>query len=139
MVIAALRLLLLIPCYLWVAPWTCVGLLIGVIGWRKGATFATRRGILGIYGPGVASFLRLVPIAGGARAMTLGHCVLASDEDCWRGTFAHEWVHVRQYQWLGPFFVPAYVLESAWQWLRGRDPYLDNRFEKQAYQSDREP
>ncbi|MCU0713489.1 MAG: hypothetical protein MUC43_15625 [Pirellula sp.] len=128
-----LRLLFLVPCYLWVAPWTCTGLLVGLICQTKGVEYAMHRGTLGIFGPGVARLLRKVPIAGGAKAMTLGHCILAVDRESWRETFSHEWIHVRQYQWFGPFFVPAYFMESAWQWFRGRDPYRDNRFERQAY------
>jgi hypothetical protein len=91
------------------------------------------RGTIGIFGPGVARLLRKVPIVGGARAMTLGHSILAVDREAWHQTFTHEWIHVRQYQWFGPLFVPAYFIESAWQWFRGGDPYMDNRFEKQAY------
>jgi hypothetical protein len=64
--------------------------------------------------------------------MTVGHTILACNEWIWRETFEHEFVHVRQYQWFGPFFVPAYLFESFWQWIRGRNPYLDNRFEVQA-------
>lgn len=76
--------------------------------------------------------MNLAPVDGGAMAMTLGHTILARDERAWLSTFRHELVHVRQYQWFGPFFVPAYFLESLWQWCRGRHPYLDNRFEVQA-------
>ena len=128
----------LIPCYLWVAPWTLLGIAIGLIGWFSGLQFSgvqfeVRFGTIGIYGPGVAKILSRAPIAGGARAMTLGHCILTVDELAYYETMPHEWVHVRQYQWFGPFFVPAYLLESAWQWMRGGDSYLDNRFEKQAY------
>jgi hypothetical protein len=32
----------------------------------------------------------------------------------------------------GPFFIPAYVLAGAWQWLLGRHAYHDNPFEKAA-------
>ncbi|MFN7291828.1 MAG: hypothetical protein ACK5T6_14660 [Pirellula sp.] len=129
-----IRTLMFVPCYLWVAPWTILGLLVGLICKPHGVEFAKQRGTLGIFGPGVASLLRKVPIAGGAKAMTLGHCILAVDRESWRETFSHEWIHVKQYQWFGPLFVPAYFIESAWQWVRGRDPYRDNRFEKQAYQ-----
>jgi hypothetical protein len=45
----------------------------------------------------------------------------------------HELVHVAQYERWGPLFVPAYLACSAWMWLIGRDPYLDNPFEEEAY------
>ena len=65
--------------------------------------------------------------------MTLGHCVIArtaADLDRCR---RHELVHVAQYERWGLLFVPAYFACSAWMWLRGRDPYLDNPFEEEAY------
>ena len=40
---------------------------------------------------------------------------------------------MRQYERWGPFFIPAYLLSSLVQLLRRRDPYLDNRFEREAY------
>ena len=46
---------------------------------------------------------------------------------------AHERVHVRQYERLGALFFPLYVGSSLVQWLRGRDPYFDNHFEREAY------
>jgi hypothetical protein len=30
-------------------------------------------------------------------------------------------------------FVPAYLLASLWALMRGRHPYLENRFEVKAY------
>jgi hypothetical protein len=45
---------------------------------------------------------------------------------------AHERRHVRQYERLGPFFLPAYFLIGALIWLRGGRPYLDHPLERQA-------
>jgi hypothetical protein len=42
-------------------------------------------------------------------------------------------VHVRQYERWGPLFVPAYLLSSLVELLRGRRPYRDNWFEREAY------
>jgi hypothetical protein len=42
-------------------------------------------------------------------------------------------VHVRQYERWGPAFLPAYLLSSLLQLLRGRNPYRENHFERQAY------
>ena len=33
----------------------------------------------------------------------------------------------------GPLFVPAYFAASLWQWSRGKHPYWDNPFEREAY------
>lgn len=66
-------------------------------------------------------------------ALTLGHVILGVDAAALQRLGTHERVHVQQYEIWGPFFGPAYLLESLWQGLRGRDPYLANRFERQAY------
>jgi hypothetical protein len=65
------------------------------------------------------------------RAMTLGQVVLCVDalDDA---TMRHELVHVRQFEKLGVFFMPAYLLASAWAVIRGRHFYRDNYFEADA-------
>jgi hypothetical protein len=45
----------------------------------------------------------------------------------------HERVHVRQYERFGVFFFPLYLGSSGLQLMRGRNPYLDNAFEREAY------
>ena len=45
---------------------------------------------------------------------------------------AHELVHVRQAELLGPLFIPAYFGASVWAVLRGRHLYRDNWFEVDA-------
>jgi len=52
---------------------------------------------------------------------------------------SHEHVHVRQYERWGPLFFPLYLGSSLWQWMRGRDPYRDNRFEVEAFRGERPP
>ena len=51
-------------------------------------------------------------------------------------TRAHERVHVRQYEWWGPLFVPAYLLAGLWALIHGGHPYFDNRFEREARLAD---
>jgi hypothetical protein len=65
------------------------------------------------------------------RAMTLGHVVLCIDvaDDT---LLRHELVHVRQYEKLGPLFVPAYLAASLLAVLRGGNAYSDNAFEVEA-------
>ena len=75
---------------------------------------------------------RLTPLAGGADAITLGHVVIGRNAGALQVTRAHERVHVRQYEHWGPLFVPAYLIAGLYALARGRHPYFDNRFERQA-------
>ena len=118
---------------LWASPWTLLGMLLGLAGVLTGGGVQRMGRVLEFHGGLLNRLLRRVPIAGGAAAMTLGHCVIArtrADLDISR---RHELVHVAQYERWGLLFVPAYLACSAWLWLRGRDPYLDNPFEEEAY------
>jgi hypothetical protein len=65
--------------------------------------------------------------------------VLAVGESALERLRRHEHAHVRQAERWGPLFVPAYLLESAWQALCGRNAYLDNRFEVQARAAEQAP
>ncbi len=76
----------------------------------------------------------LLSRAGWAGAITLGDVVLYACCEMVPILHAHERVHVYQGRLWGPFFLPAYVLESAWQWLRTGDGYRNNRFEVAAYE-----
>lgn len=73
---------------------------------------------------------------GWAQAITLGDVVLYADVALIQLIHEHEMVHVRQGRVWGPFFLPAYVLESLWQFIRTRDGYHNNRFEVIAYAQD---
>lgn len=134
-----IRMLLLVFEYLWPSPWTAIGLAIAALLPWKSRTMLFRNGVIAIYGPSIAWVLKKVPIPGGAAAITFGHVILARDKLCMEESFAHEMVHVRQYVWWGPFFVPAYFFNSLWQMCLGRDPYLWNAFERQARQCCPEP
>ncbi len=119
---------------LWALPNTLLGLLFVPVALLSGGRVRRAGGALEVQGRGVAWVLRrLVPIPGGASALTLGHVVLGRDERCLRECDAHERVHVRQYEAWGPFFLPAYVAASLVALLRGSDPYLGNRFERAAF------
>ena len=120
---------------IWAAPWTFIGLLIGLAGLFSGGKARRGPGIVEFHGGAVRWMLGLIP--GGPLAMTLGHTVLGLDETSLDVTQAHELVHVRQYERWGPLFIPAYL--GCWLVLRlaGKDGYRDNPFEREAY--DRQP
>jgi len=79
--------------------------------------------------PRIARYLdrQLMPVY----AQTLGRHVFAREPLPDR-TIAHEMEHVRQWQRLGPLFLPAYFASSGMALLRGRHPYSSNRFEEAA-------
>jgi hypothetical protein len=90
------------------------------------------------YGPRLQwALAHLVPLAGGAAALTLGHVVIGRDAAALDDTRAHERVHVRQYERWGPLFVPVYFVASGWVAWRGGHPYLDNPFEREAWAKQR--
>ena len=64
-------------------------------------------------------------------AQTLGRYVFARERLTDR-TIAHEMEHVRQWERLGPLFLPAYAASSGLALLRGRNAYQANRFEEAA-------
>ena len=123
--------------YLWASPNTLIGLLLWPLSLYRGGTQVVA-GVVEVHGPLIAGLLnRCTPIAGGASAMTLGHVIIGQDAECLREARQHEHVHVRQYERWGPLFLPAYVMASLIAWLRGRDPYYGNAFEREAYRRDR--
>ncbi len=66
-------------------------------------------------------------------AQTLGRYVL-SREPLQRELVEHELEHVRQWERLGPAFLPLYLVSSGIAVLVGGDPYWANAFEERARQ-----
>ncbi len=128
-----LRLLLKSLKYAWAAPYTLFGLAVGVLGLLVGASCRFERGTLEFFGGGLGWTIARVPQPFAFSAMTLGHVIIAVDQRTMRDLRAHERVHVRQYERWGPAFLPAYLMSSLVQLLRGRHPYRENHFELQAY------
>ena len=92
-------------------------------------------GVLELYGGIVQVFLRRCTLLeGGASAMTLGHVVVGRDREALEWSRAHERVHVRQAERWGGLFLPAYGVGSLIAMIRGGRAYLDNPFEKEAYE-----
>jgi hypothetical protein len=120
--------------YLWTLPTTSFGLILLPFIRITGGGYAVVDGVLELHGGLVDQFLRhCTLLKGGASAVTLGHVVLGRDELTLDLTRDHERVHVRQAERWGPLFIPAYLLASVAQTLRGRRGYLDNPFEREAY------
>ena len=119
--------------YLWAIPYTLLGLLLGGVAVLLGGTARRHHGVIEIYGGRAGAAVARLPRLFGFSAMTLGHVILAVDRSALAQLRRHEHVHVRQYERWGPLFLPAYLLSSLLQLLRGRNPYRENHFERQAY------
>jgi hypothetical protein len=119
--------------YLWPAPWTLVGLALALPMLALGAQARRVQGVFEVSGGwlGRRAARGLGPY--NLVAITLGHVVLGGSPALMDELRIHERAHVRQYERWGPLFVPAYWADSLWQILRGRHPYRDNRFERQAF------
>ena len=119
--------------YLWASPVTALGLVASALCLWRGQV-RLHQGIVEAHGPVLrAALTHLSLLPGGIAAITLGHVVLARDEDTLARTRHHERVHVGQYERWGVLMLPAYVLASAWIWARGGHAYFDNPFERQAF------
>jgi hypothetical protein len=124
--------LLRLLCILWASPYTLLGLTLGAIGLCTGGRARVCQGILEFYGGGVRWLIRRFP-GQPTSAITLGHTVLGQTGEGVERARPHELIHVRQYERWGPLMGPAYLGCSLVLWLRGRKPYWDNPFERQAF------
>lgn len=124
--------------YLWAFPATVVGLVFLPLAAPFGAgRVRWHSGVLELHGRAMAWFLKhLVPLAGGASAMTFGHVVIGRDARSLERSRFHERVHVRQYERWGLLFYPAYLSASLWLLIKGGDAYLENPFEREAYDAE---
>lgn len=127
--------------YAWAAPCSLVGLALGLVPWLAGARAQVVDGVLEIGGGRLGRWLESRPTeALGPRfgAITFGHVVLGTSGAVLARLRRHEQAHVRQYEQLGLLFFPAYAGSSLWEWVRGRRPYLDNHFEREARAAERQ-
>jgi len=121
---------------LWALPTTLVGLILAAAA-LFGGRASLRAGVVEAHGGLLSVALRGWPLFGaGVAAMTLGHVILAMTEEDLERHRGHELVHVQQCERWGPLFLPAYAVSSLWAWLRGRDPYTGNTFEREAFAAD---
>ena len=121
--------------YLWAFPATLLGLIFIPLALLSGGRVSLVAGAIEIQGGIVRFFLRRGLLwFGPAAAMTLGHVILGRDQDCLDKSRSHEHVHVRQYERWGPLMLPLYLIAGAVLFFRGMDPYLDNPFEREAFE-----
>ncbi|MEX1994648.1 MAG: hypothetical protein WD929_08300 [Steroidobacteraceae bacterium] len=119
--------LLRIARYIWAAPCSAVGLVLGMPMLMAGGRARRNAGVIEICGSGSARTRRTR-----FGAITFGHVVIGLNEPVLDQLRAHELEHVRQYERWGPIFFLAYPAASLWQLLRGRNPYWFNHFEVQC-------
>ena len=119
--------------YGWAAPYSLLGLVLGLVAAVFGATARLRGGAIEFGGGLLGEWLGRMPPALSFSAVTFGHVILGTDHLSLARLREHEHVHVRQYERWGPLYVPAYLLSSLVELVRGRNPYRDNYFEREAY------
>jgi hypothetical protein len=125
--------------YIWASPNSLIGLLfVPTVFFASGGIHVVD-GVLELHGSFISWVLRhVVPMYGGASAITFGHVVLGRDEETLARTRVHERVHVRQYELWGPAFIPVYLLAAMWGLVNGTGMYSGNRFEREAMRSERD-
>lgn len=119
--------------YAWAAPATLAGVALALPAIALGARARVVRGALEVGGGRLEQGVAAMPFARRFGAITFGHVIIGVNDGVLAACRDHEHVHVRQYERWGALFFPLYLGSSLVQLLRGRDPYLDNRFEREAY------
>ena len=118
---------------LWAAPWSLLGLLIGLLGLLSGGHVQRKGRLLEFWGGCVPAILRVFPFYSGSPVATFGQVVLGRSDRYLNACRKHQLVHVRQYEQWGLLFVPAYLTCSVAMWFSGKRPYYDNPFEASAF------
>lgn len=124
--------------WLWALPLSLLGLVFWLIVRMQhgsvGAKIHAFQGmpLLSVHSPWIARGLNALPMLQ-ADALCLGWVVLAADEKKLAALWSHELVHVKQALRWGAFFPLLYAASSLWAVMRGRDAYLGNVFEQEAF------
>jgi hypothetical protein len=116
----------------WAAPCSLIGLCLGALALLVGGRGARVGGVLEFSFPVHHGLGRSIAARLTFAAITFGHVVVGTAPVQLALLRAHERVHVRQYEILGPLFLVAYPLASILAAARGRPPYRGNWFEEQA-------
>ena len=136
-ILAGKAVVLFLAKIVWAAPWSLCGLGIGGVGLLTGGGVQRSGRILEFWGGFLPLFLKHCPFVAGSPVATFGHVVLGRSERHLDACRPHQLVHVKQYEFWGPLFVPAYL---TWWYVRryqGKHPYYDNPFERQAFDETR--
>jgi hypothetical protein len=128
-----MRQLFLVLRYAWALPATAVGLLFSILALSAGATIRFVDGSIEVAGGQLHQVALLLPRSARFVAITFGHVIIGIDHAVLGHVRPHEHVHVQQYERWGVLFFPLYVASSLVQVFRGRNPYLNNCFEREAY------
>lgn len=128
-----LRALITIIRYAWPSPATMLGLLLALVVICFGARLRLVDGVIEVAGGRLSRIFHSLPRFFRFEAITFGHVVIGLNHPLLALVRAHEHVHVRQYERWGALLIPLYLCSSIIQLLKGRDPYLNNRFERQAF------
>lgn len=112
--------------YAWALPVSLPAWLASCVG---GMQRCTVQGVCEAHGGWLGRWMRRATCI---EAITLGHVVLGVDRAALARWRAHEHVHVRQYERLGPLMPILYLASSGIATLRGRDAYRANAFEREA-------
>lgn len=120
--------------YAWALPATLVGLLLSLLAFAVGARGRMVEGAIEIAGGRVARCLLALPRCCHFDAITFGHVIIGVNHETLAGCRFHEHVHIRHYERWGVLFFPLYLLSSFFQIVRGHNPYLDNSFEREAFE-----
>lgn len=119
--------------YVWAFPVTLLGMLTALVARGSGGTLQRVEGVLEVAGGWPARILRCgFPFSGAVAALTLGHVVVGESMNALVETRAHERAHVRQFERWGVLLLVLYPLAGLVAWIRGGNPYHDNRFEREA-------
>ncbi|MGH2710929.1 MAG: hypothetical protein ACRDH9_06980 [Actinomycetota bacterium] len=105
--------LLRVLAYVWASPNTILGILFGLLSFQRPRT---QDGIL-VFDADRRGFIWLIALFRRA-AITYGHVVL-SNSPVQGSLLVHELHHVRQYERLGPLYIPLYVLIWVFTGYRG--------------------
>jgi hypothetical protein len=116
----------------WASPCSLIGLVGGGVALLLGGRARRVDGVLEFSLPTQRRVGRALAAHLPVGAITFGHVVLGIDPQQLDLLRAHEHVHVRQYELLGPLFLVAYPLASVVAAVRGLPPYRGNWFEVQA-------
>ena len=119
---------------LWAAPWSLLGLLIGVLGLLSGGHVQRKHRTVEFWGGCLPAILSIFPFYSGSPVATFGSVVVGRSDRYLDACRKHQMIHVRQYERWGLLFVPAYLACSLALWFRGKRPYYDNPFERSAFQ-----